>query len=58
MLTQVTGIASALESFKFDTIYGHYFDRVIATNGKQILYRVPKSVTLGPFPNVGESDSR
>ena len=21
-----------------------------------LLYRVPKSVTLGPFPNVGESD--
>src|SRR3954469_23467111 len=33
---QVTGIAGALESFKFDTIYGHYFDRVIPTNGKQI----------------------
>ena len=25
--------------FKFDTIYGHYFDRVIPTNGKQILER-------------------
>ena len=23
-----------------------------------LIHRVPKSVTLGPFPNVGESDSR
>jgi hypothetical protein len=34
---QVTGIASALKSVQFDTIYGHYFDRVIPTGGKQIL---------------------
>jgi hypothetical protein len=34
---QVTRIAGALESFKFDTIYGHYFDRVIPTGAKQIL---------------------
>ena len=27
----------ALESVQFDTIYGHYFDRVIPTGGKQIL---------------------
>jgi len=39
---QVTGIAAALESFKFDTIYGHYFDRIIPTNGKQILERSAK----------------
>ena len=39
---QVTGIAGALESFKFDTIYGHYFDRVIPTNGKQIFERSAK----------------
>ena len=34
---QFTGIAVALEPFQFDTIYGHYFDRVIPTGGKQIL---------------------
>jgi hypothetical protein len=39
---QVTGIAAALDPFKFDTIYGHYFDRVIPTNAKQILERSAK----------------
>jgi hypothetical protein len=34
---QVTGIAAALEPFAFDTIYGHYFDRVIPTGGKGVL---------------------
>jgi hypothetical protein len=34
---QVTGIAAALEPFAFDTIYGHFFDRVIASGGKRIL---------------------
>jgi hypothetical protein len=34
---QVTAIAAALEPFEFDAIYGHYFDRVIPTGGKQIL---------------------
>jgi hypothetical protein len=34
---QVAGIAAALEPFRFDTIYGHYFDRVIPRGGKQIL---------------------
>jgi len=34
---QVTGIAAALEPFRFDTIYGHYFDRVIASGGNRIL---------------------
>jgi hypothetical protein len=34
---QVVGIARALESVQFDTIYGHYFDRVIPTGGKHIL---------------------
>jgi hypothetical protein len=34
---QVTAIAAALEPFQFDTVYGHYFDRVIPTRGKQIL---------------------
>jgi hypothetical protein len=34
---QVTGIAVALEPFQFDSVYGHYFDRVIPTGGKQVL---------------------
>jgi len=34
---QVTRIAAALASFEFDTIYGHYFDRVIPTGGKHVL---------------------
>jgi hypothetical protein len=34
---QVTGIAAALARFEFDGIYGHYFDRVIATGAKAIL---------------------
>jgi glyoxylase-like metal-dependent hydrolase (beta-lactamase superfamily II) len=34
---QVTAIAAALEPFDFDTIYGHYFDRVIPTDGKRVL---------------------
>jgi hypothetical protein len=34
---QVTAIAAALAPFEFDTIYGHYFDRVITGGGKQIL---------------------
>jgi glyoxylase-like metal-dependent hydrolase (beta-lactamase superfamily II) len=34
---QVTGIAAALEPFEFDTIYGHFFDRVIARGGKHAL---------------------
>jgi len=33
----VSGIAVALEPFQFDTIYGHYFDRVITSGGKRIL---------------------
>ena len=33
----VKAIGAALEPFAFDTIYGHYFDRVIRTDGKQIL---------------------
>ena len=41
---QVTGIAAALESFKFDTIYGHYFDRVIPTNGKQIFRTLREAI--------------
>jgi hypothetical protein len=34
---QVEGIAAALAPFAFDTIYGHFFDRVIATDAKRIL---------------------
>lgn len=33
----VERIGSALAPFKFDTIYGHYFDRVIAKDGKSVL---------------------
>jgi hypothetical protein len=36
---QVTGIAAALAPFRFDRIYGHYFDRVIPTGGEQVLKR-------------------
>jgi hypothetical protein len=34
---EVNGIAAALEPFAFETIYGHYFDRVIPSGGKQVL---------------------
>jgi hypothetical protein len=34
---EVTGIAKALAPFPFDTIYGHYFDRVIPSGGKAVL---------------------
>ena len=34
---QVKGIGAALDPFAFDVIYGHYFDRVIATGAKPIL---------------------
>jgi len=34
---RVTAIGAALEPFAFDTIYSHFFDRVIRTGGKQIL---------------------
>jgi glyoxylase-like metal-dependent hydrolase (beta-lactamase superfamily II) len=33
----VTRIGAVLAPFSFDVIYGHYFDRVIAANAKQIL---------------------
>ena len=29
--------AAALAPFQFDTIYGHYFDRVIPTGAKAVL---------------------
>ena len=34
---QVAAIAAALEPFEFDTIYGHFFDRMIAHGAKAIL---------------------
>ena len=34
---EVEGIAAALAPFRFDAIYGHYFDRVIATGAKDVL---------------------
>jgi hypothetical protein len=34
---QVEGIAAALAPFRFDTIYGHYFDRVIRHDGEAVL---------------------
>jgi hypothetical protein len=34
---EVEGIASALEPFAFDAVYGHYFDRVIPQDGKAVL---------------------
>jgi hypothetical protein len=34
---QVLGIAAALAPFEFDTIYGHYFDRVIPTGARLAL---------------------
>jgi hypothetical protein len=33
----VEGIAAALEPFSYDTIYGHYYDRVIAVDAKRIV---------------------
>ena len=34
---EVEHIGAALEGFSFDTIYGHYFDRVIAKDAKSVL---------------------
>jgi hypothetical protein len=34
---EVKTIGAALEAYAFETIYGHYFDRVIVGNGKQVL---------------------
>lgn len=36
---EVQGIAAALAPFRFDTIYGHYFDRVIPSGGADVLKR-------------------
>lgn len=35
--SEVEGIAAALAPFAFETIYGHYFDRVIPAGGKAVL---------------------
>jgi hypothetical protein len=34
---EVEGIAAALAPFGFDRIYGHFFDRVIASGAKEVL---------------------
>ena len=34
---EVEHISKALAPFRFDMIYGHYFDRVIAKDAKQVL---------------------
>jgi hypothetical protein len=36
---EVEGIAASLAPFPFDRIYGHFFDRVIATGAKDVLAR-------------------
>jgi hypothetical protein len=36
---EVEAIAAALAAFAFETIYGHFFDRVIAAGAKQVLAR-------------------
>lgn len=36
---EVEGIAAAMAPFAFDTIYGHYFDRVIPVNAKDVMAR-------------------
>ncbi len=36
---EVEGIAAALAPFAFETIYGHFFDRVIAADAKEVLAR-------------------
>jgi hypothetical protein len=35
----VEHIGAALKPFPFEAVYGHYFDRVIATEGKAVLER-------------------
>ena len=36
---QVRGIAASVAPFRFDRIYGHYFDRVIPSGGEQALQK-------------------
>jgi hypothetical protein len=35
----IRGIADAMAPYAFDTLYGHYWDRVIATGAKAVLDR-------------------
>jgi len=39
---EVEGIAASVAPFQFDTIYGHFFDRVIATGAKDVMARSVK----------------
>jgi hypothetical protein len=34
---EVEGIAASVAPFAYDAIYGHYFDRIIATGAKQAM---------------------
>jgi hypothetical protein len=34
---QIAGIAQAMEPFRYDRIYGHYFDRVIPQDAKEVM---------------------
>ena len=36
-VAEIGRIESALEPFAFERIYGHYFDRVIASDAKQVM---------------------
>ena len=36
---EVEGIAASVAPFAFDAIYGHFFDRVIATGAKNVMAR-------------------
>jgi glyoxylase-like metal-dependent hydrolase (beta-lactamase superfamily II) len=49
---EVEAIAAALAPFDFDTIYGHYFDRIIPAGGKAVLQasvaRYLKAIGDGP----------
>ena len=44
---QVYAIGAALAALEFDTVYGHFFDRVIAGGGKDILAR-----SIGRYANA------
>src|SRR5215467_10179093 len=35
--SQVQGVAAAVAPFRYDTIYGHYFDRVVPTGGEELM---------------------
>jgi hypothetical protein len=40
----VEHIGAALELFAFATIYGHYFDRVIANDGKAVIEKIDRAI--------------